>query len=46
MVECRIDHYQTVDKVYVSVFARQVDKERSAIKFDSPEQVRPLQRDM
>jgi len=39
VVDCRIDHYQTVDKVYVSVFAKQVDKERTVIKYDSPEQV-------
>jgi len=30
---CRIDHYQTVDQVHVSVFAKQVDKERSSVKF-------------
>ncbi|KXN90544.1 Cysteine and histidine-rich domain-containing protein 1 [Leucoagaricus sp. SymC.cos] len=35
MVDCRIDHYQTQDKVYVSIFAKQVDKERSTIKFES-----------
>ncbi|RDB20947.1 Cysteine and histidine-rich domain-containing protein [Hypsizygus marmoreus] len=34
MTSCRIDHYQTVDKVHVSIFAKQVDKERSTIKFD------------
>ncbi|KAJ3564279.1 hypothetical protein NP233_g8399 [Leucocoprinus birnbaumii] len=39
IVDCRIDHYQTMDKVFVSVFAKQADKERSVIKFDSPEQV-------
>ncbi|KAF5358086.1 hypothetical protein D9756_001686 [Leucocoprinus leucothites] len=39
VVNCRIDHYQTMDKVFVSVFAKQADKERSSIKFDSPEQV-------
>lgn len=44
MVDCRIDHYQTLDKVYVSVFAKQADKERSVIKFDSPEQVHPFQK--
>lgn len=31
MTTCRIDHYQTVDQVHVSVFAKQADKERSAI---------------
>ncbi|KAF9453268.1 chord-domain-containing protein [Macrolepiota fuliginosa MF-IS2] len=39
MINCRIDHYQTRDKVYVSVFARQADRERSIIKFDTPEQI-------
>jgi len=33
-VNCRVDHYQTLDKVHVSVFAKQADKERSVIKFD------------
>ncbi|TRM62714.1 HSP20-like chaperone [Schizophyllum amplum] len=32
---CRIDHYQTTDKVYVSVFAKKADKERSTVKFES-----------
>lgn len=40
MVDCRIDHYQTRDKVFVSVFAKQADKEQSVIRFDSAEQVR------
>jgi len=35
---CRIDHYQTQDRVHVSVFAKQVDKERSQVKFE-PTQV-------
>ncbi|KAF7778832.1 hypothetical protein Agabi119p4_3177 [Agaricus bisporus var. burnettii] len=39
MVDCRIDHYQTRDKVFVSVFAKQADKEQSVIRFDSAEQV-------
>ncbi|KAF5391729.1 hypothetical protein D9757_001801 [Collybiopsis confluens] len=30
---CRIDHYQTVDQVHVSVFAKKVDKERSNVRF-------------
>lgn len=34
MTTCRIDHYQTRDKVHVSVFAKNVDKERSRVKFD------------
>ncbi|KAF9567585.1 chord-domain-containing protein [Agrocybe pediades] len=31
-VECRIDHYQTPGQVHVSVFAKQVDKERSKVE--------------
>jgi len=31
-----------MDKVFVSVFARHADSERSTVKFDSPEQVQPL----
>ncbi|KAJ7702304.1 HSP20-like chaperone [Mycena rosella] len=34
MTTCRIDHYQTVDRVHVSIFAKQADKERSQIKFE------------
>lgn len=34
-VDCRIDHYQTPDQVHVSVFAKQVDKERSTVKFEA-----------
>ena len=34
MVNCRVDHYQTLDKVHVSIFAKQAEKERSMIKFD------------
>lgn len=33
--DCRIDHYQTPTNVNVSVFAKQVDKERSAVIFES-----------
>ncbi|PPQ77512.1 hypothetical protein CVT25_011309 [Psilocybe cyanescens] len=33
-VNCRVDHYQTPSQVYVSVFAKQVDKERSTVKFE------------
>ncbi|OCH86557.1 chord-domain-containing protein [Obba rivulosa] len=32
--ECRIDHYQTPSEVHVSVFAKQVDKERSTVKIE------------
>ncbi|KAJ7445703.1 HSP20-like chaperone [Mycena galericulata] len=34
MTTCRIDHYQTVDRVHVSIFARQADKERSRVTFE------------
>ncbi|KDQ60662.1 hypothetical protein JAAARDRAFT_31637 [Jaapia argillacea MUCL 33604] len=34
LADCRIDHYQTPSEVHVSVFAKQVDKQRSAIKFE------------
>ncbi|KAJ3517141.1 hypothetical protein NMY22_g14030 [Coprinellus aureogranulatus] len=36
-VECRIDHYQTLNKVQVSVFAKKVNKERSTIHFEEEE---------
>ncbi|PFH50082.1 hypothetical protein AMATHDRAFT_146021 [Amanita thiersii Skay4041] len=35
MATCRIDHYQTPHEVHVSVFGKQVDKERSTVKFDT-----------
>ncbi|KAJ7837001.1 chord-domain-containing protein [Mycena olivaceomarginata] len=34
MTTCRIDHYQTIDRVHVSIFAKKADKERSQISFD------------
>ncbi|KIL69623.1 hypothetical protein M378DRAFT_68757 [Amanita muscaria Koide BX008] len=34
MTNCRIDHYQTPNAVHVSIFAKQVDKERSTVKFE------------
>lgn len=34
MATCRVDHYQTLDKVYVSIFAKQADKLKSTISFD------------
>jgi len=34
-VVCRIDHYQTPDQVHVSVFAKQVDQDRSTVQFES-----------
>ncbi|KAJ6608592.1 HSP20-like chaperone [Mycena sp. CBHHK59/15] len=34
MTTCRMDHYQTVDWVHVSIFAKKADKERSQVKFE------------
>jgi len=34
MITCRIDHYQTLDKVHVSVYGKQADKQRSTIRFE------------
>jgi len=36
-VNCRIDHYQTPSTVYVTVFAKQTDKERSVVKIEDNE---------
>ncbi|KAL1710044.1 HSP20-like chaperone [Schizophyllum commune] len=36
--DCRVDHYQTAEKVYVSVFGKKADKEKSSVKFE-PEKV-------
>jgi len=36
--DCRIDHYQTPQEVHVSIFAKQVDKERSSVEF-KPDQI-------
>ncbi|KAF9052681.1 chord-domain-containing protein [Panaeolus papilionaceus] len=36
-VNCRIDHYQTPGQVHVSVFAKQVDKDRSSVEFQEDE---------
>jgi len=33
-IKCRIDHYQTPTQVHVSVFAKQVDKTKSTVKFE------------
>jgi CS domain len=33
-VQCRIDHYQTLDKIQVSIFAKKVDKEQSSVNFE------------
>ena len=35
LTNCRIDHYQTPANVHVSVFAKQVDKARSTVIFES-----------
>lgn len=34
-VQCRIDHYQTLDKIQISVFAKKVDKEQSSVKIEA-----------
>ncbi|KAJ7632173.1 HSP20-like chaperone [Roridomyces roridus] len=34
MTTCRIDHYQTIDHVHVSIFAKQADKQRSQVTFE------------
>lgn len=34
MTTCRIDHYQTIDRVHVSIFAKKADKERSQVTFE------------
>ena len=36
-VNCRIDHYQTPSTVYVTVFAKQTDKERSSVEIEENE---------
>ncbi|EKM55469.1 uncharacterized protein PHACADRAFT_94710 [Phanerochaete carnosa HHB-10118-sp] len=36
-VTCRIDHYQTPTEIHVSVFAKQADRDRSAVKIASNE---------
>jgi hypothetical protein len=41
IVDCRIDHYQTPSTVYVTVFAKQTDKERSVVKIGENEVNRP-----
>ena len=42
MITCRIDHYQTLSDVHVSVFAKQADKERSVITFEETQVVLSL----
>lgn len=34
LVKARVDHYQTLDKVHVSVFAKKVDASSSEVKFE------------
>lgn len=36
-MKCRIDHYQTPEKVHVSVYAKKADKEKSRIIFNRDE---------
>ncbi|KAG6886036.1 hypothetical protein C0993_005220 [Termitomyces sp. T159_Od127] len=31
---CRVDHYQTVNEVHVSIYAKKADKERSLVEFE------------
>ncbi|KAG5349791.1 hypothetical protein C0989_001862 [Termitomyces sp. Mn162] len=31
---CRVDHYQTVNEVHVSIYAKKADKERSIVEFE------------
>jgi len=38
VINCRIDHYQTPREVHVSVFAKQVEQERSTVDF-GPDQI-------
>ncbi|KAK0210240.1 hypothetical protein DFS33DRAFT_1402956 [Desarmillaria ectypa] len=35
LTECRIEHYQTVDKVHVSIYAKKADEDKTTIKFES-----------
>lgn len=35
LTECRIEHYQTVDKVHVSIYAKKADKDKTTIIFGS-----------
>ncbi|KAK0458528.1 chord-domain-containing protein, partial [Desarmillaria tabescens] len=35
LTECRIEHYQTVDKVHVSIYAKKADKDKTTVKFES-----------
>ncbi|KAJ2916850.1 hypothetical protein MD484_g3546, partial [Candolleomyces efflorescens] len=37
LVHCRIDHYQTLEKVMVSVFAKKVNKDNSSVQFTEDE---------
>lgn len=34
---CRIDHYQTLSDVHVSIFAKNVDKDSCVVKFEETE---------
>ncbi|RXW24892.1 hypothetical protein EST38_g984 [Candolleomyces aberdarensis] len=37
LVQCRIDHYQTLEKIIVSVFAKKVIKEHSSVQYEEDE---------
>jgi hypothetical protein len=34
MAKCRVDHYQTLNEVHVSVFAKAANKEQSKIEIE------------
>jgi hypothetical protein len=34
LIDCRYDHYQTRTDIYLSIYAKQVDKERSKVQFE------------
>ncbi|KAG6891333.1 hypothetical protein C0992_008787 [Termitomyces sp. T32_za158] len=34
LTTCRVDHYQTVNEVHVSIYAKKADKERSIVEFE------------
>ncbi len=42
LTTCRIDHYQTPTLVHVSVFAKQVDKEKSTIQIEESQVGAPV----
>jgi hypothetical protein len=34
MAKCRVDHYQTLNEVHVSVFAKAANQQQSKIEFE------------